>query len=41
MERLIQPENDFKSIMHFDFWWSIFKEPNASGLDLKVGISTT
>jgi len=40
MEHLIQLENVFKALMNFDFFWSIFNEPNASGLGLKVGIST-
>jgi len=40
MEHLIQFENVFKSLMNIDFWWSILKEPNSSGLGLKVGIST-
>jgi len=40
MEHLIQAENGFESVMNIDFWWSILNGHNASGLGLKVGIST-
>jgi len=40
MEHLIQLENVFKSLMNIELFWSILNGHNASGLGLKIGIST-